>query len=133
MSEAVLDSSAVLAILHQEPGAETVKAVLPNAIMSAVNLAEVITRLAERGLTGQPARTAIDALRISIIDFTKEQAELTGDLRPATRAAGLSLGDRACLALSQLRGIPALTSDSAWATLKGFDVIMIRPPHRPSH
>ena len=97
MSDVVLDSSAVLALLHAEAGADAVAAVLPGALISTVNLAEVVAKLIERGA-----------------------------LRPTTRAAGLSLGDRAGLALARSRGLAAMTADGAWSRAKGAEVRLIR-------
>lgn len=126
MNEAVLDSSAVLALLFNEPGAETVERSLPGALLSTVNLAEVIAKLSERGMPADAARAAIDVLCVDIVDFDFDQACLTGEIRAVTRAAGLSLGDRACLALARLRSAPALTTDKAWAKLDRFEVIVLR-------
>jgi len=126
VSEAVLDSSAVLALLLAEPGADRVKGMLPGALLSTVNLTEVISKLCERGMPVAEARRAVDAIGVELIDFSAEQACVAGDLRQVTRQAGLSLGDRACLALARLRGLPALTADGAWGRLVGFDIVLIR-------
>jgi PIN domain nuclease of toxin-antitoxin system len=129
MSEAggaVLDSSAVLALLLGEPGADQVQRELPGALLSAVNFAEVISKLCERGMPAAEARVAVEATGVDLIAFDVDQACLAGHLRNATRSAGLSLGDRACLALARLRGFPAVTADAAWSRLSGFDVIFIR-------
>jgi PIN domain nuclease of toxin-antitoxin system len=126
LSEAVLDSSAVLALIFNEPGAEAVKATLPDALLSTVNLAEIITKLVDKGLPAEVARAAVEVLGAEIVDFDFAQACLTGELRTATRSAGLSLGDRACLALAAKRNLPAMTADTAWGRLENFDVILIR-------
>ncbi|MBA3812825.1 MAG: type II toxin-antitoxin system VapC family toxin [Caulobacteraceae bacterium] len=126
MSEAVLDSSALLALLLDEPGAKEVMAALPGALLSSVNLAEVVAKLCERGMPVDEARAAIEATGAELVDFTADHACLSGDLRGATKSAGLSLGDRACLALARTRNLPAMTSDSAWAHVAGFDVVVIR-------
>ena len=126
MSEAILDSSAVLALLLGEPGAEKVKLALPGALLSAVNFAEVVTKLCERGMPQNQARAAIETIGVEIVDFGVDQACITGDLRNRTRSIGLSLGDRACLALAQQRNLPAITADTAWGKLPGFNIIMIR-------
>lgn len=126
MSDAVLDSSAVLALLLGEPGAARVAAVLPGALLSAVNLAEIVTKLCERGMPYAEARAAVEAIGIDIIDFTADQACLAGSLRVATRSLGLSLGDRACLALAQQRTLPAFTADAAWGRLEGVRVVVVR-------
>ena len=126
VSEAVLDSSAVLALLLGEPGAERVKPALPGAFLSAVNFAEIVTKLCERGMPQDQARLAIEAIGVEVVDFGIDQACMTGELRNRTRSAGLSLGDRACLALAQQRNLPAITADAAWGQLPGFNVIVIR-------
>jgi PIN domain nuclease of toxin-antitoxin system len=126
VTEAVLDSSAVLALLLAEPGADRVKAALPGALLSTVNLAEVVTKLCERGMPADDARAAVEAIGVELVAFDVEQACAAGDLRNATRAAGLSLGDRACLALGRLRGLPAVTADTAWRHLPGFDIVLLR-------
>jgi ribonuclease VapC len=126
VSSAVLDSSAVLALLLAEPGAERVRACLPGALLSTVNLAEVISKLCERGMPAGEARRAVEMIGAEPVDFDREQASLVGALRPVTRAAGLSLGDRACLALGRLRGLPVLTTDAAWGQVAGFDITVIR-------
>jgi PIN domain nuclease of toxin-antitoxin system len=126
VNEPVLDSSALLALLLGEPGSDRVKAVLPGALFSAVNLAEVMSKLCERGMPAGEARAAIEATGVRIVDFDIDQACLSGELRPATRSAGLSLGDRACLALARLRQGPAMTADTPWRDLTGFEVIFIR-------
>lgn len=118
MSSAVLDSSAVLAVFRGEPGAAVVLAALAGgAVMSAVNLAEVVTKLQEGGIPDPDIAPMIGQLHISIQDFDPGQAYTAGLLRRQTRAAGLSLGDRACLALAQQLGLPVLTADHSWTTL----------------
>lgn len=126
MSEAVLDSSAVLALLLAEPGADRVKAVLPGALISTVNFAEVVSKLCERGMPATEARLAIEAIGLEPIDFDLNQACAAGDLRMSTRRGGLSLGDRACLALARLRGLPAMTADAAWGQVPDLEVALIR-------
>ena len=126
MSDVVLDSSAVLALLNAEPGAQAVLAVLPGAWLSAVNAAEVIAKLVDRGLPTAAAATALEATGVEIVAFDADQAIASGDLRRTTRAQGLSLGDRACLALAAARGVAALTADTAWARVEGVDVRLIR-------
>ncbi|HZL00515.1 MAG TPA: type II toxin-antitoxin system VapC family toxin [Caulobacteraceae bacterium] len=129
MSDAVLDSSALLALLLAEPGAEVVMAALPGALLSAVNLAEIVAQLGERGMAAREARAVAEATGIDVVDFTAEQAMVCGELRKSTKSRGLSLGGRACLALARARGLPAITADRAWAGLTGLDVVVIRDPH----
>ncbi|UDF05406.1 type II toxin-antitoxin system VapC family toxin [Asticcacaulis sp. AND118] len=126
MSDYILDSSAVLALLFNEAGADRVQAVLPDAMISAVNFSEVIAKLCEKGLPSETARQAVEALGIEVVAHDVEQAFLAGALRLTTRALGLSLGDRACLALAKVREMPVLTADAAWQGLTDFQVVLIR-------
>ena len=127
MSEAVLDASALLAFLRKEPGAAKVERVLTGACMSAVNLSETLAKLIEYGNRLEEVVFQIDRLRIPVVPFNAELARIAASLRVATRQAGLSLGDRACLSLGLRLGVPVLTAERAWATLKvGVDVGVIR-------
>lgn len=130
MSESVLDASALLALLNREPGEERVaEALTAGAIISAVNLSEVIAKLAEIGMPEAEIREAVEPLGLDVVDFDTEGAFIGGLLRPTTRAAGLSLGDRACLALGKQRGAPVLTADQVWSGLdlgSDFTIMMLR-------
>jgi PIN domain nuclease of toxin-antitoxin system len=128
MAKAVLDASAVLALLNNEPGADTVAdALKEGAMISTVNVAEVIGKLMERGKSLDEARTLLRLIAIEAVDFTLSLAEQTGAMRLVTRQRGLSLGDRACLTLAQHRGIPALTCDRNWlAAVPGINIRIIR-------
>ncbi len=118
MSSAVLDASALLALLGNEPGSMQVATAISNgAAISAVNLAEVVAKLQERGASEAVIRATLMPLTLTVVAFDADLAYATGLLRTATRPAGLSLGDRACLALAQRLGVSALTTDRAWATL----------------
>ena len=118
MSDWVLDASALLALLNREPGEERVAdALAAGAIISAVNLSEVVAKLAEIGMPQAEIREAVEPLGLGVVDFDAEGAFTAGLLRPDTRAAGLSLGDRACLALGKQRGVPVLTADQSWGGL----------------
>ncbi len=116
----VLDASALLAYLREEPGADMVTdTIADGAIISAVNLAEVLSRSADRG--ADPAKLAATLAEGGLLDgaitvepFTAADAIGTARLRPLTRDAGLSLGDRACLALARRLDDPAMTADTAW-------------------
>jgi ribonuclease VapC len=128
MSKIVLDASAILAILNREPGADKLTVELLNdAVSSAVNLAEVQTVLVSQG--GKPDDAWEDAcspLR-EAVPFTPAQAKIAGSLVAQTRALGLSLGDRACLALGLQLGAPVYTTDRAWKKLKvGIEVHSLR-------
>lgn len=111
----VLDASAVLALLFEEPGAEIVRAQLRTGVIGAANLAEVLAKLSDHGLPAQEAARAVAILGLEVAPMTEGQAQRSAELRPATRTAGLSLGDRACLALAIELGAPALTADRSWA------------------
>ena len=127
MAEAVLDASALLAFLRNEPGAEEVAAVLKLSCISAVNLAETISKMVEYGKPLNDVAFQIERLRIPVIPFDAEHAKLVASLWKATRVVGLSLGDRACLALGLKTGLPVLTTERAWANIKiGVSVGVIR-------
>jgi len=120
MSDVVLDSSAVLAYIQSEPGMDTVErlvAASDDAFIAAVNLAEVVTKLVDRGADDPTIRAGLATLHLLAIPFDEELAYETGFLRRSTRQAGLSLGDRACLALGVQLGAPVLTTDRSWALL----------------
>ena len=127
MASAVLDASALLAVLNAEPGAEIVVSVLGDAVVSAVNYAEVVSKLVERGADAAVAREAVASINVVVIAFDLALAERTGALRAQTRRLGLSLGDRACLALAEREGVPAITSDRSWVgAVSNIEVRSIR-------
>jgi PIN domain nuclease of toxin-antitoxin system len=127
VSRVVLDASALLVLLGAERGADVVAGALPGAAISAVNLSEVVAKLTERGMPDQEVRRALDGLGLEVQAFDREQAYLAGQLRAGTRSTGLSLGDRACLALGQRLGTPVLTADRRWQAVRvGVDVQVIR-------
>ncbi|HEV2104029.1 MAG TPA: type II toxin-antitoxin system VapC family toxin [Candidatus Acidoferrum sp.] len=128
MNRVVLDASALLAILNQEPGAETfTPELLSGAIMSAVNLAEVHGKLVGRGVPPDGAWDAVVSLIREAVPFTPEHARLVGDLVAQTRPLGLSLGDRACLALGLALKAPVYTADKSWKKVKaGARIHVIR-------
>lgn len=118
MSSTVLDASALLALLKRETGHEQVATLLKRgALMSTVNLSEVIAKLDEAGVPGAAIRDTLDGLRLELVPFDDEAAFVAGRLRTRTRHVGLSFGDRACLALAELRSLPVLTADRSWANL----------------
>ncbi len=125
MSEFVLDASALLALLNAEPGADAVFAALGQASISAVNFSEVIAKLAENGMPEDAIHEALDALGLEVVSFDNEQSFAAGLLRPLTKAFGLGLGDRACIALSKSRNAVALTTDRAWQNLNLGAVVQI--------
>jgi len=113
----VLDASAVLTILNEEPGMTVVVEVLPLAVIGAVNISEAVAKLADGGMPGPEIQEAIEGLGLDVVPFDAELALAAGLLRPLTRLAGLSLGDRACLALGMRLHVPVLTADRSWAGL----------------
>jgi ribonuclease VapC len=121
----VLDSSALLCLLNGEAGADRVAEALPSAVIGAVNLAEVVTKLRERGLSAEEVEEALGGFNLDVRPFTAQQAYATWHLRHATRSQGLSLGDRACLALSAELGTPALTADQAWGKVEAGTAIEV--------
>ena len=126
---AVLDSSAVLAVILEEPGAERVEALLPGAKVSAVNVGEVAAKLRDLGMPEETVETVLTKLQIEVHAHGWDAALASGFLRPATRIAGLSLGDCACLALAAALGLPAVTADHSWqgvAEAVGVQVTPIR-------
>lgn len=123
----VLDASAVLAVIHSEPGAERVWDVWADASISAANYSEVIAKLVDIGLDDADTLGILDALPLTVHDVDVAQARRAGLLHRQTRERGLSLGDRACLALAVSLGLPVMTADRAWTALDvGIDVIVIR-------
>ncbi|MGH6944887.1 MAG: PIN domain-containing protein [Geminicoccaceae bacterium] len=117
MSRVVVDASALLAVLRSETGRERVEPVLEGAAIGAVNLSEVVAKLVEDEVPEGAIRAAIDRLGLEVHPFDGEQACAAGALRRQTRAYGLALGDRACLALARHLGARALTADRSWSRL----------------
>lgn len=125
--DCVLDASAVLAVIRGESGAEMVEVQLARALISAVNFAEVISRLSDLGVPNAVAVSSVMELGAEVAIFDDLAAVSVGALRVKTRIRGLSLGDRACLALALSAGLPALTADRVWAELDlGVEVVLIR-------
>ena len=114
-----LDASALLCLINQEEGQERVRAALAESVISAVNYSEVIAKLVERGGGVRAISRALEHLHLAVVDFDRALAVEAGALRQATRAAGLSFGDRSCLALAKARGLVALTADQDWMQLDG--------------
>ena len=126
-SPVALDSSAILAVFLSEPGGEAVLSVLPGALLSTVNLAEVITRMINLGADSEHVWSRIHSIQCEISVFTDEQARIAAELKAVTRPFGLSLGDRACLALAIERKATVYTTDKAWKNLElGIKIEVIR-------
>ena len=114
MAEAVLDASALIAFLRKEPGEAKVAVVLTQACISSVNLAETYGKMVAYGKPLEAVAYQVERLRIPVIAFDDEQAKITASLWEVTRVGGLSLGDRACLALAAKTGLPAYTTETEW-------------------
>jgi len=117
LTEVVLDASAVLALLNDEPGREKVESALEGAVIGTVNLSEVMAKLVEKGVPEPQAISAIDELELEIIPFDTHLAFRAGALRPLTKPLGMSLGDRACIALGLHLTLPVLTAERNWQSL----------------
>lgn len=131
MPEFVVDASALLAYLRSEPGGETVASAIaePACALSTINLAEVLSKLANEGANPAAILMELESLEqgLEIVAPTPDDAVSIARLRPLTRDAGLSLGDRACLALALRLGVPALTTDRAWDRIdSGVEVRQLR-------
>jgi len=123
----ILDASALLALLHEEPGAERVEQVLDGALVSAVNWSEVVQKSLKRQADVSWMREGFTEVGVVFEPFTPAQAELATRLWDKTRRYGLSLADRACLALAMERKATVLTADQAWRELDlGVEIQFIR-------
>ncbi len=128
MSRVVLDASVLLAVLNGEPGAEKMTPqIMSAAAASTVNVAEVHGKLVQRGISSDDAWTATSGVIDEAVAFSADQAKTAGDLVGQTRPLGLSLGDRACLALGIALRAPVYTADRSWKKLKlGIRIHVIR-------
>ncbi len=123
----VLDASALLAYLQRESGGDTIGKALRGALMSTVNWAEVVQKVPDQDIGAVGLRGALESLGLSFEPFAVAQAEIAGELREKTRSLGLSLGDRACLALGMDKDALVLTADRTWKQLNlGVGVESIR-------
>ncbi len=128
----ILDASAIIALLKREPGHERVAALMArgDCFVSAVNWAETAAKLADSGQPADAVKMTLEALSADIVPFDGAQSVECGLLRPATRSLGLSLGDRACLAVALLNNATAVTADRVWLQLVkplGLTIECIRP------
>ncbi len=126
MANYVLDASALLVLLKGETGWNKVIAALKEgAAISAINFSEVIAKLNESGMPEEAIHEALDSLELDIVEFDTQNAYGAGLLRLATKRLGLSLGDRACLALAQQLNVPAITTDRAWEGILPDTVVQV--------
>jgi len=118
VSKYVLDASAILALLNDEPGAGRVKEILSESVVGAVNVCEIVGKLGRGGMIIDDAQTSVGLVLPEVIPFHTEMAFKAGALITDTKKFGLSLGDRAWLALALLRGNTAVTAEKVWSKLK---------------
>lgn len=126
MSKYVLDASALLASLQNEEGYEIVDAILKESAISTINLSEVLQKVKQKGIATESIVRGLETEGVEIIAYSIEQAEITADLWAVTKPFGLSLGDRACLALAQSLNAVAITADKSWANIPNIKVQVIR-------
>jgi ribonuclease VapC len=128
VSHCVLDASAVVAVLRGEAGSNQIATYCSDGMLSAVNLQEVIKVLCRRGFSASGVKYMVDALALEIVSHTEEDAFQAAALVPFTEQFGSGLGDRTCMALAIAKGLPAITTDRAWAKLAipGLTVIVAR-------
>ena len=127
MTAIVADASALLAAIKNEPFGNIDPRELVGSTISAVNFCEILTKLHDDGLNAAQADAALSVMELRVVAFDSARARAAALLRSATRHAGLSLGDRACLALGAERGCPVVTADRVWAALDiGVEIIVIR-------
>lgn len=130
-NKVVLDASALLCLLNDESGADRVVSVLDRCVVGATNLAEVASKLREHGLSLDEVRAALGGLHLDVRPLSPVQALLVGDLLPATKSLGLSLGDWACLALAIDLQAEMYTTDAPLASVNlGIPIINVRLPAR---
>ncbi|MEM1244073.1 MAG: type II toxin-antitoxin system VapC family toxin [Pseudomonadota bacterium] len=118
MNKVVFDSSAIIALLNQEKGFDIVEKYLSNCIISAVNLSEAVVVLMKVGISQKQAEDMLIELIEEIVPFDQQQAFVAAKLRIPTKNYGLSLGDRACLALGLIKKLTVITADKIWMKLK---------------
>jgi len=127
LNDYVLDASALLTLLNAEKGADLVQELLPRAVISSVNLAEVVTRLSLLNIPEIEIHEILNPLGLEIIPFDEDQAFQAGVISKITQSLGLSLGDRACLALAVTTHKSVVTADRIWKDLKlGIEIQLVR-------
>jgi PIN domain nuclease of toxin-antitoxin system len=117
MTRYVYDSSALLAIILGEPGADVASANIANAMVSSVNLAETFSRAEDKGIPVDKTERFLMGKEVRFVDFDSDLARVVGTMRTKTRSRGLSLGDRACIALALRERATIVTADRVWAEL----------------
>ena len=124
----VLDASALMVLINDEPGAARVEEYIENACISCVNFAEVLSKMLEQGVPVEAARSVLDNFNLDVIAFEQKQILGASLLRLQTKQYGLSLADRICLNLGSLLKLPIITADQIWKKLKNsdFNVIVVR-------
>ena len=129
MTDVVLDASALIAMIKNEPGGDKVSEAMGRARISAINYAEVVSHFDYLATPPDEIEAMLLPLPMTVVDADRQLATLAGRLRSVTAKAGLSLGDRFCLALALRDGLPAWTADRSWADIVdavGVDVVLIR-------
>jgi ribonuclease VapC len=128
MNKIVLDASALLALVKNEPGSDKVESLLGRIVMSSVNVSETAAILLQSDMSVQEVQDCLLPLISEIVPFGEEQAFETAKLRKQTKSQGLSLGDRACIALGLKLKLAVYTADKIWQDLKldGLEISLIR-------
>lgn len=128
MSKVILDASALLALLKNEPGADKVEPLLGQIVMSSINVSETASILLESEMNSQEVQECLLPLISEIVFFDEEQAFLAAELRKHTKNQGLSLGDRACISLGMKMNLPVYTADRVWKNLQlnNLEIKLIR-------
>lgn len=128
MSKWVVDASAILAFLNRETGQERVREILSEgAVISTINQSEIFGKLLDSGVPKAEIKSIFNYLDLTVVNFNEESAWETANLRSATKAFGLSLGDRACLSLAKQLQLPVVTADRIWVKLTiGIEIEVIR-------
>lgn len=123
----VIDASALLVYLNGEKGSSFVEELIDSSMISAVNLSEVIGKLKDKKVPEKDVDLILKLLPCEVVDFSKEQALIAGMIKSKTTSLGLSLGDRACLALAIQKKVSVLTADKAWKKVNlGIKVVLVR-------
>ncbi|MDF2965328.1 MAG: hypothetical protein K0Q51_716 [Rickettsiaceae bacterium] len=128
MNKVVLDASALLALIKNEKGSAKVEEALGKIVMSSVNVSEVVAKLLDSGIPEDECMESIEPFVSSIIPFDDDHAFLTATLKKLTKQQGLSLGDRACIALGIQLSAPIYTADKAWleCIIPYAEIVLIR-------